>query len=70
MAKTKRDFYEVLGVQKDAAPDDIKKAFRELAKQWHPDRNPEKKKEAEEKFKEIAEAYAVRSDEQKRKQYD
>ena len=70
MAKTKRDFYEVLGVQKDAAPDDVKKAFRDLAKKWHPDRNPDNKKEAEEKFKEVAEAYAVLSDDQKRKQYD
>lgn len=70
MAKTKRDYYEVLGLKKEASPEEIKKAFRELAKQWHPDRNPDKKQEAEEKFKEIAEAYAVLSDEQKRKQYD
>ncbi|HYF52229.1 MAG TPA: molecular chaperone DnaJ [Planctomycetota bacterium] len=70
MASTKRDYYEVLGVKRDASQDEIKSAFRKLAKQWHPDRNPEKKAEAEEKFKEIAEAYAVLSDEQKRQQYD
>ena len=70
MAKEKRDYYEVLGVAKSATPDEIKKAFRELAKKWHPDRNPNNKKEAEEKFKEVAEAYAVLSDEEKRRRYD
>jgi molecular chaperone DnaJ len=70
MGKEKRDYYEVLGVAKDVSQDDIKKAFRELAKKWHPDRNPENKKEAEEKFKEVAEAYAVLSDEEKRRRYD
>ena len=63
-----RDFYEVLGVQKDASKDDIKAAYRKLALQFHPDRN--KSPEAEEKFKELSEAYAVLSDEEKRKQYD
>jgi molecular chaperone DnaJ len=66
----KRDYYEVLGLKRDATQDEIKSAFRQLAKKWHPDRNPQNKAEAEEKFKEIAEAYAVLSDEQKRQQYD
>jgi molecular chaperone DnaJ len=64
----KRDYYEVLGVQKDASKQDIKKAYRKLALQYHPDRN--KSPDAEEKFKEISEAYAVLSDDQKRSQYD
>ncbi len=64
----KPDYYEVLGVQKDANKDQIKDAYRRLAMQYHPDRN--KAPEAEEKFKEISEAYAVLSDEQKRQQYD
>jgi molecular chaperone DnaJ len=63
-----RDFYEVLGVKKDASKDDIKAAYRKLALQFHPDRN--KSPEAEEKFKELSEAYAVLSDDEKRKQYD
>ncbi|HEY3319407.1 MAG TPA: molecular chaperone DnaJ [Planctomycetota bacterium] len=70
VAQQKRDYYEVLGVKREATQDEIKSAFRGLAKQWHPDRNPNNKHEAEEKFKEIAEAYAVLSDEQKREQYD
>jgi molecular chaperone DnaJ len=65
----KRDFYEVLGVSRGATPEEIKKAYRRVAMQWHPDRNPEKL-EAEEKFKEAAEAYSVLSDPQKRAQYD
>ena len=65
----KRDFYEVLGVPRAASPDEIKKAYRRVAMQWHPDRNPEKH-EAEEKFKEAAEAYSILSDPQKRAQYD
>jgi molecular chaperone DnaJ len=64
----KRDYYEVLGVKKNDSKEDIKKAFRKLAFQYHPDRN--KEPDAEEKFKEISEAYAVLSDEQKRRQYD
>src|SRR4030066_537849 len=64
----KRDYYEVLGVQKNAAKDEIKDAYRKLAMQYHPDRN--KAPEAEEKFKEISEAYAVLSDDEKRQQYD
>jgi len=68
---TKRDYYEILGVKKDAGLDEIKKAYRELALRYHPDRVPhEQKKEAEEKFKEISEAYAVLSDSQKRALYD
>jgi len=64
----KRDYYEVLGVSKNASKDEIKDAYRKLAMQFHPDRN--KAPEAEEKFKEISEAYAVLSDDQKRQQYD
>jgi molecular chaperone DnaJ len=64
----KRDYYEVLGVQKGASKDQIKDAYRKLAMQFHPDRN--KDAGAEEKFKEISEAYAVLSDDQKRQQYD
>ncbi|MFA4843219.1 MAG: molecular chaperone DnaJ [Candidatus Omnitrophota bacterium] len=68
---TKRDYYEILGVQKGASADDIKAAYRSLALKYHPDRvSPDKKKEAEERFKGISEAYAVLSDPQKRSQYD
>lgn len=68
---TKRDYYEILGVKKNATLDDTKKAYRELALRYHPDRVPhEQKKEAEEKFKEISEAYAVLSDSSKRALYD
>ncbi|MDU4934621.1 MAG: molecular chaperone DnaJ [Peptostreptococcaceae bacterium] len=66
---TKRDYYEVLGVGKSADEKEIKKAYRKLAMQYHPDRNPDNK-EAEEKFKEINEAYEVLSDENKRRTYD
>jgi len=68
---TKRDYYEILGLSKTASKDDIKKAYRNLALKHHPDRvSADKKKEAEEMFKEISEAYAVLSDDQKRSQYD
>ncbi len=71
MAKgTQRDFYEVLGVTRTAAVDEIKSAYRKAALQWHPDRNPENKSEAEVKFRECTEAYSVLSDAQKRQVYD
>jgi molecular chaperone DnaJ len=66
---TKRDFYEILGVSKTATPDEIKKAYRKVAIKYHPDKNPGDK-EAEEKFKEAAEAYEVLSDQEKRNHYD
>jgi len=69
MASQKRDYYEVLGVLRSASLDELKKSYRKLALQHHPDRNPGNK-EAEEKFKEAAEAYAVLSDSEKRSLYD
>ena len=66
---TKRDYYEVLGVSKSSSADELKKAYRKLAMQYHPDRNPDNK-EAAEKFKEICEAYEVLSDTEKRQRYD
>lgn len=68
MAENKRDYYEVLGLSKGASDEEIKRAFRKLAKQYHPDVN--KEPSAEEKFKEIGEAYSVLSDPQKKAQYD
>ncbi len=65
----KRDYYEILGVQKNASIDDVKKAYRKLAMQFHPDRNPGNK-QAEEKFKDATEAYEVLSDQDKRSRYD
>ncbi len=70
MPEEKRDYYEVLGVSKTATPDEIKKAYRTLAKKYHPDVSTEPKEVAEAKFKEISEAYEVLSDEQKRSMYD
>ncbi len=69
MAENKRDYYEVLGVEKGASADEIKKAYRKSAMKYHPDRNPGDK-EAEEKFKELGEAYEVLSDDDKRARYD
>ena len=66
----KRDYYEVLGVDKNATDDQLKSAFRKLAKKYHPDANQDNKKEAEAKFKEINEAYEVLSDSQKKAMYD
>ena len=65
-----KDYYEILGVNKNATDDELKKAFRKLAKKYHPDANPDNKAEAEKKFKEVNEAYEVLSDPQKRKMYD
>ena len=70
----KRDYYEVLGLQKGASPDDIKSAYRKMALKWHPDRwvdgSEAEKKTAEEKFKEASEAYSVLSDPDKKARYD
>ncbi|HHX16088.1 MAG TPA: DnaJ domain-containing protein, partial [Fibrobacter sp.] len=66
---TKRDYYEVLGVAKDASAEELKRAYKKLAIKHHPDKNPGDK-EAEEKFKEAAEAYDVLSDATKKSQYD
>ena len=69
MAEEKRDYYQVLGVDKNASAEEIKKAYRKNAMKYHPDRNPGDK-QAEEKFKEIGEAYEVLSDSDKRARYD
>ena len=69
MAENKRDYYEVLGLKKGATDDEIKKAFRKMALKYHPDRNAGDK-EAEEKFKEVNEAYSVLSDPEKKQKYD
>ena len=69
MAEEKRDYYEVLGLQKGAGESEIKSAYRKMAMKYHPDRNPGDKK-AEEKFKEVNEAYSVLSDPDKKEKYD
>lgn len=65
-----KDYYAVLGVERDATEDEIKKAYRKLALRWHPDKNPENRDAAEEKFKEISVAFATLSDADKRREYD
>ena len=65
----KRDYYDVLGVNKSASPDELKSAYRKLAVKYHPDKNPGNKK-AEEKFKEASEAYGILSDKEKKQNYD
>ena len=69
-SKERRDYYEVLGVEKTATPDEIKRSYRKLAIRWHPDKNLNNKEEAEERFKEISVAYTILSDETKRSNYD
>ena len=70
MDTPQKDYYEILGVSKEATPEEIRKAYRKLALKWHPDKHVDDKKEAEEKFKEIAEAYSVLSDPDKKREYD
>ena len=65
-----KNYYEILGVNQDAPPAEIRKKYIELALQWHPDKNPNKKEEAEQKFKEIGKAYVVLSDERERILYN
>lgn len=67
---TERDFYDILGISRDASEDQIKDSYRNLAKKWHPDLNPENRNEAEERFKEIGEAYQVLNNSEKRQVYD
>ncbi len=67
---TKKDYYEILGVGRNASQDEIKRAYRKMARKWHPDVNPDNKKEAERRFKEINEAFEILGDENKRAQYD
>ena len=66
MATTERDYYEVLGVTRSASEDDIKKAYRKLALKYHPDKTPDNRREAEERFKELVEAYQVLCDPERR----
>jgi len=70
MPTGRKDYYAILGVSRDATQEEIKQAYRRLVKEWHPDLHPENRKEAEERFKEIQEAYEVLSDPEKRRQYD
>ena len=64
------DYYKVLGVNKNASTDDIKKAYKKLARKWHPDKNPNNSDEATKRFKEVSEAYQVLVDDNKRRVYD
>ena len=66
----KRDYYQVLGVTREASPEEIKRAYRRKAKEFHPDKNPKERATAEEEFKQVAESYEVLSDPDKRAQYD
>lgn len=70
MKSAKKCYYEVLGVSKQATDDEIRKAYKKLALKWHPDKNPDNVKEAEDKFKEVGEAYACLSDKEKKAVYD
>lgn len=70
MKESKRCYYEVLDLQKTCSEDEVKKGYRKLAMKWHPDKNPDNKEEASEKFREVNEAYEVLSDGEKRKKYD
>ena len=70
MSGQKKDYYNILGIEKNADDSNIKKAYYKLAQKWHPDKNPENREEAERKFKEISEAYGVLSDPDKRQKYD
>src|SRR4051812_47328770 len=65
-----KDYYKILGVKREATDDEIKKAYRKLALQWHPDKNPDKPQEAKQRFTEIGEAYEVLRDKQKRAIFD
>eukprot|EP01084_Bolivina_argentea_P159431 277663_1 len=65
-----KSYYKILGVERNATKEQIKKSYRKLAMKWHPDKNPDNKDAAEREFKEIGEAYSVLSDDKKRKQYD
>src|SRR5579864_1982799 len=65
-----KDYYKILGIPKNTPEKDIKSAYRKLARKWHPDANPSNQKQAEEKFKEVQEAYEVLGDSEKRKKYD
>ena len=67
---TSKDYYQVLGVDKESSQENIKQAFRRLARRYHPDHNPKDRDRAEERFKEISEAYEVLGDEARRRQYD
>lgn len=70
MSSPSKDYYAILELNRNASINDIKKAYRELAKKWHPDKNPDNRENAEIKFKLIAEAYGVLSDEEKKQKYD
>ncbi len=70
MSEHKINYYEVLGVKENASDEEIRKSYRKLAIKWHPDKHNDNKKDAEEKFKSISEAYTILSDSQKKKEYD